>query len=135
QASNGKDVELADYAGQKLVIYFYPRDMTPGCTTESCDFRDFNGEFGTNNAAVIGISPDDLASHEEFVGMHELPFLLLSVTEHPFSERFGVLKRRSWNGEEFMGIERSTFLLDEQGKLVKEWRSVSVDGNVKEVLE
>src|SRR5687768_14638398 len=92
QASNGKEVELADYAGKKLVIYFYPKDMTPGCTTESCDFRDFNGEFGANNAEVIGISPDDLASHEQFVDMHELPFLLLSDTEHTVSELFGVWK-------------------------------------------
>ena len=135
QASNGKDVELADYSGKKLVIYFYPRDMTPGCTTESCDFRDFNGQFGANNAEVIGISPDDLASHEQFVGMHELPFLLLSDTELKVSKLFGVWKLRSRDGVESMGIERSTFLLDEQGTLVKEWRSVSVDGHVKEVLE
>lgn len=135
QASNGKDVELADYSGKKLVIYFYPRDMTPGCTTESCDFRDFNGQFGANNAEVIGISPDDLASHEQFVGMHELPFLLLSDTELTVSKLFGVWKLRSRDGVESMGIERSTFLLDEQGTLVKEWRSVSVDGHVQEVLE
>lgn len=135
QASNGKDVELADYSGKKLVIYFYPRDMTPGCTTESCDFRDFNGQFGASNAEVIGISPDDLASHKQFAGMHELPFLLLSDTELTVSKLFGVWKLRSRDGEEFMGMERSTFLLDEQGTLVKEWRSVSVDGHVKEVLE
>jgi len=135
QASNGTDVELADYSGKKLVIYFYPRDMTPGCTTESCDFRDFNGQFGENNAEVIGISPDDLASHEQFVGLHELPFLLLSDTELKVSKLFGVWKLRSRDGVESMGIERSTFLLDEQGTLVKEWRSVSVDGHVQEVLE
>ena len=135
QASNGQDVELADYSGKKLVIYFYPRDMTPGCTTESCDFRDFNGQFGENNAEVIGISPDDLASHEQFVGLHELPFLLLSDTELKVSKLFGVWKLRSRDGVESMGIERSTFLLDEQGTLVKEWRSVSVDGHVQEVLE
>ncbi|CAM4157383.1 thioredoxin-dependent thiol peroxidase [Paenibacillus alkaliterrae] len=135
QASNGTDVELSDYAGKKLVIYFYPKDMTPGCTTESCDFRDFNGEFGTYDAEVIGISPDDLASHEQFVDTHKLPFLLLSDTEHTVSELFGVWKLRSWDGKEFMGIERSTFLINEEGTLVKEWRSVSVDGHVKEVLE
>lgn len=135
QASNGKDVELADYSGKKLVIYFYPRDMTPGCTTESCDFRDFNGQFGENNAEVIGISPDDLASHEQFVGLHELPFLLLSDTELTVSKLFSVWKLRSRDGVESMGIERSTFLLDEQGTLIKEWRSVSVDGHVQEVLE
>lgn len=135
QASNGKEIQLSDFAGKKLVIYFYPKDMTPGCTTESCDFRDFNGEFGTHNTEVIGISPDDLSSHEQFVDKHELPFLLLSDTEHTVSELFGVWKLLSWNEKEFMGIQRSTFLLDEQGTLVKEWRSVSVDGHVKEVLE
>jgi peroxiredoxin Q/BCP len=135
QASNGMEVELADYAGKKLVIYFYPKDMTPGCTTESCDFRDFNGEFAANNAEVIGISPDDLTSHEQFVDMHELPFLLMSDTGLEVSELFGVWKLRSRDGKEFMGIERSTFLLDEQGTLVKEWREVSVEGHVKEVLE
>lgn len=135
QASNGQEVQLTDYAGKKLVIYFYPKDMTPGCTTESCDFRDFNGEFGANNAEVIGISPDDLASHEQFVSKHELPFLLLSDTDHHVSELFGVWKLQHWNDKEFMGIQRSTFILDGQGKLVKEWRSVAVEGHVKEVLE
>ncbi|WP_424766550.1 thioredoxin-dependent thiol peroxidase [Paenibacillus sp. sgz302251] len=134
-ASSGKEVELADYAGKKLVIYFYPKDMTPGCTTESCDFRDFNGEFAAHHAEVIGISPDDLTSHEQFVEMHKLPFLLLSDMDHAVSELFGVWKLRSWEGKEFMGIERSTFLLDEKGTLAKEWRSVSVDGHVQEVLE
>ncbi|SFF14191.1 peroxiredoxin Q/BCP [Paenibacillus algorifonticola] len=134
-ASNGKDVSLQDYKGKKLVIYFYPRDMTPGCTTESCDFRDFNGQFKTFNTEVIGISPDDLASHDQFIAAHELPFLLLSDTENQVAEQFGVWKLRSRNGEEFMGIERSTFLIDEEGKLVKEWRSVVVEGHVQEVLE
>ncbi|MCA0756157.1 thioredoxin-dependent thiol peroxidase [Paenibacillus sp. N4] len=134
-ASNGQQVELADYAGKKVVLYFYPRDMTPGCTAESCDFRDFSGEFGLHNTEVLGVSPDDLASHEQFVNAHELPFLLLSDTEHTVSELFGVWKLRSRDGESFMGIERSTFLIDESGTLVKEWRSVNVDGHVKEVLE
>lgn len=134
-ASTGKEISLHDYKGKKLVIYFYPKDMTPGCTTESCDFRDYNGQFQAFNTEVIGISPDDLASHDEFIAKHELPFPLLSDTEHRVSEQFGVWKLRSWNGNEFMGIERSTFLIDEQGKLAKEWRSVSVDGHVQEVLE
>ncbi|ANY66839.1 peroxiredoxin [Paenibacillus sp. BIHB 4019] len=134
-ASNGKDVSLQDYKGKKLVIYFYPRDMTPGCTTESCDFRDYNGQFKTFNTEVIGISPDDLASHDQFIAAHELPFLLLSDTDNQVAEQFGVWKLRSRNGEEFMGIERSTFLIDEEGKLAKEWRSVVVEGHVQEVLE
>lgn len=134
-ASNGTDVSLQDYKGKKLVIYFYPRDMTPGCTTESCDFRDYNGQFKTFNTEVIGISPDDLASHDQFIAAHELPFLLLSDTANQVAEQFGVWKLRSRNGEEFMGIERSTFLIDEEGKLAKEWRSVVVEGHVQEVLE
>ncbi|WP_168123058.1 thioredoxin-dependent thiol peroxidase [Paenibacillus sp. HB172176] len=134
EASNGKKASLSDYLGKKLVIYFYPKDMTPGCTAESCDFRDFNGQFGQKNTEVIGISPDDLASHEQFIGEHKLPFLLLSDTDHEVSELFGVWKERTWDGKTFMGIERSTFLLDEEGKLAKEWRQVSVDGHVKEVL-
>ncbi|MUT66595.1 thioredoxin-dependent thiol peroxidase [Paenibacillus sp. NEAU-GSW1] len=134
-ASTGQAISLKDYRGKKLVIYFYPKDMTPGCTVESCDFRDYNGQFETNNTAVIGISPDDLASHDEFIAKHELPFPLLSDTTHEVSELFGVWKLRSWNGNEFMGIERSTFLIDEQGMLAEEWRSVDVDGHVQQVLE
>jgi len=134
-ASNGKDVSLSDYKGKKLVIYFYPKDMTPGCTAESCDFRDFNGEFAANNAEVVGISPDDLASHEQFVSEYKLPFLLLSDTEQKVSGLFGVWKELSWGGKTFLGVERSTFVIDEEGTLVREWRSVSVDGHAAEVLE
>lgn len=134
-ASNGQKVELANYAGKKLVIYFYPKDMTPGCTTESCEFRDYNGQFAAHNTEVVGISPDDLASHEQFIAAHGLPFLLLSDVEHTVSELFGVWKQLSWNGQEFMGVERSTFLIDESGTLVREWRGVTVDGHVQEVLE
>lgn len=134
-ASTGIHISLHDYVGKKLVIYFYPKDMTPGCTTESCDFRDYNGQFKTFGAEVIGISPDDLASHEQFIRAHELPFPLLSDIDHSVSELFGVWKLRQRNGEEFMGIERSTFLIDGNGTLVKEWRSVNVDGHVQEVLE
>ncbi|MFD1953327.1 thioredoxin-dependent thiol peroxidase [Paenibacillus thailandensis] len=135
QASTGAAISLHDYAGRKLVIYFYPKDMTPGCTTESCDFRDYNGEFKTHNAEVIGISPDDLASHGQFVETYGLPFPLLSDTEHKVSELFGVWKLREYNGQSFMGIERSTFLIGEDGRLAKEWRNVSVEGHVQEVLE
>ncbi|GKU77668.1 thioredoxin-dependent thiol peroxidase [Paenibacillus sp. L3-i20] len=134
-ASNGKEVSLNDYKGKKLVIYFYPRDMTPGCTTESCDFRDFNGQFAENGAEVVGISPDDLASHDQFIAEYNLPFLLLSDTEHTVSEQFGVWKELSWGGKTFLGVERSTFLIDEEGVLVREWRSVSVEGHANEVLE
>jgi peroxiredoxin Q/BCP len=133
-ASSGEAVSLSGFRGKKLVIYFYPKDLTPGCTTESCDFRDFNGQFAALNTEVIGISPDDLKSHGKFIKKYELPFLLLSDTEHTVSEQFGVWKVKKMYGKEYMGIERSTFLLDEQGVLVREWRSVKVDGHVAEVL-
>ncbi|SFF22405.1 peroxiredoxin Q/BCP [Paenibacillus catalpae] len=134
-ASTGGNISLSDYKGKKLVIYFYPKDNTPGCTVESCDFRDYNGQFKSYNTEVIGISPDDLASHDTFISDFQLPFPLLADTEHGVSELFGVWKERTWNGETFMGIERSTFLIDENGVLAREWRSVSVDGHVLEVLE
>ncbi|MDQ6420147.1 thioredoxin-dependent thiol peroxidase [Paenibacillus sp. LHD-117] len=134
-ASNGQEVSLADYRGKKLVIYFYPKDMTPGCTAESCDFRDFNEEFASHNAEVIGISPDDLVSHEQFVTEYKLPFLLLSDTEHGVAELFGVWKELSWGGKTYIGVERSTFLIDESGKLAREWRGISVEGHAQEVLE
>ncbi len=133
-ASNGETVNLSSYLGKKVVIYFYPKDMTPGCTTESCDFRDYNGQFATHNTEVIGISPDDLKSHGKFIEKYELPFLLLSDTEHTVSEHFGVWKLKKMYGKEYMGVERSTFLIDEKGKLIREWRSVKVDGHVAEVL-
>jgi peroxiredoxin Q/BCP len=134
-ASNGKEVSLSDYKGKKVVIYFYPKDMTPGCTTESCEFRDFHGDYKKLNTEVIGISPDDLKSHDQFIKKHDLPFLLLADEEQKVCELFDVWKLKKNFGKEYMGVERSTFLIDEEGKLAKEWRSVKVDGHVKEVLE
>ena len=133
-ASNGKNVSLGDFRGKKVVLYFYPKDMTPGCTAESCDFRDYNGEFAKLNTVVIGISPDDLASHSKFIEKHQLPFLLLSDTDHQVCDMFGVWKEKSTFGNKHMGVERSTFLIDEEGKLIREWRKVKVDGHVEEVL-
>lgn len=134
-ASSGKDVSLSDFRGKKVVLYFYPKDMTPGCTTESCDFRDYNGQFEQLNTVVIGISPDDLKSHAKFIEKHGLPFLLLSDTEHKVCELFGVWKEKNLYGKKHMGVERSTFLIDEEGKLLREWRKVKVNGHVEEVLE
>jgi peroxiredoxin Q/BCP len=134
-AANGSEVSLSDYLGKKVLIYFYPKDMTPGCTKESCEFRDFNGQFGQLNTEVIGISPDDLASHNQFINEYQLPFLLLSDVEHQVCEQFDVWKLRERDGKQFYGVERSTFLIDEQGILIKEWRVVQVDGHVAEVLE
>lgn len=134
-ASNGEEVALSDFKGKKVVIYFYPKDMTPGCTTEACDFRDANDQFKDYNTVVIGISPDDLKSHDKFIAKHELPFLLLSDENHEVAELFGVWKLKKNFGREYMGIERSTFVVDEEGKLAKEWRKVRVKEHVAEVLE
>lgn len=133
-ASNGKEVALSDFRGKKVVIYFYPKDMTPGCTTESCDFRDYNGKFKEHGAEVIGISPDSLKSHDKFIAKHELPFLLLADEDKKVCEQFGVWKLKKFMGREFMGVERSSFLIDEEGKLLREWRKVKVKGHVEDVL-
>lgn len=133
-ASNGNDVALSDFKGQKVVIYFYPKDMTPGCTTEACDFRDLNEQFKDYNTVVLGISPDSLSSHEKFIAKHGLPFLLLSDENHEVAEMFGVWKLKKNFGREYMGIERSTFVIDEEGQLLKAWRKVRVKGHVEEVL-
>jgi peroxiredoxin Q/BCP len=133
-AASGENVSLSDFSGKRVVIYFYPKDMTPGCTKESCDFRDYSTEFKRVNTEIIGISPDDLASHTQFISEYTLPFLLLSDTDHKVCEMFGVWKLRERDGQQFYGVERSTFLIDEQGVLVKEWRAVQVDGHVADVL-
>ncbi|TDG00247.1 peroxiredoxin [Paenibacillus piri] len=133
-ATNGKEVALSDFRGKKVVIYFYPKDMTPGCTKESCEFRDFNGRFAGLNTEIIGISPDDIASHDQFIAEYSLPFLLLSDVDQKVCNLFGVWKLRERDGQQFYGVDRSTFFIDEQGVLVKEWRTVQVDGHVAEVL-
>ena len=133
-SSNGERVSLHDYLGKKVVLYFYPKDMTPGCTTESCSFRDFHGDLIANDVTVLGISPDDLSSHQKFVKKYELPFLLLSDTEQVVSQYFDVWKEKSMYGKKYMGVERSTFLIGADGTLLKEWRKVKVDGHVDDVL-
>ncbi|EPY06794.1 alkyl hydroperoxide reductase/ Thiol specific antioxidant/ Mal allergen [Paenibacillus alvei TS-15] len=134
-ASTGQDVKLCDYRGKKVVIYFYPKDMTPGCTQESCDFRDYHGDFEKHGVVVLGISPDPIKSHTKFIEKHSLPFTLLSDTEHEVADLFGVWQLKKMYGREYYGIVRSTFLIDEEGKLIKEWRSVKVKGHTNEVLE
>lgn len=134
-ASTGKNISLSDFRGRKIVLYFYPKDNTPTCTTESCDFRDYNGKFARAKAKVIGISPDEVKSHLNFIDKYELPFPLLADTEHKVCEQYGVWQEKSMYGRKYMGVVRSTFLIDEEGKLVREWRSVKVKGHVEEVLE
>jgi len=134
-ASNGEIVKLSDFAGKKhIVLYFYPKDMTPGCTTEACDFRDAYQEFSDLDAVILGVSPDELKSHEKFIDKYSLPFILLADVEHKVAEEYGVWKLKKNFGKEYMGIERSTFIIDKQGNLAKEFRKVKVDGHVQEAL-
>lgn len=126
---------LADYRGKNLVIYFYPKDNTPGCTTESLHFRDLHPQFRAANAEVFGISRDSLRSHEGFKAKLELPFELISDPEEALCNQFGVMKIKNMYGKKVRGIERTTFVIDAAGKLVKEWRGVKVPGHADEVLE
>lgn len=135
EASNGETVSLADFKGKNVVLYFYPKDMTPGCTTEACDFRDQAEQFQEVNAVILGVSPDPVASHQKFIEKYGLPFLLLADTDHQVAEAYGVWKLKKNFGKEYMGIERSTFIIDRDGKLVKEWRKVQVKGHVDTALE
>lgn len=134
-ASNGEKVKLTDFLGKFVVLYFYPKDLTPGCTTEACDFRDYHQDFSDLNAVILGISGDSLASHQKFIEKHQLPFLLLVDEDHEIAQKYGVWKLKKNFGKEYMGIERSTFVIDEKGIVIKEWRKVSVKGHVQEVLQ
>lgn len=132
--SNEKEYSLSDFKGQKIILYFYPKDNTSGCTQEACDFRD-NINRLTNYATVIGVSPDSIKSHKSFKEKQSLNFILLSDPEHKLAEEFGVWKEKSMYGRKYMGIERSTFILDKNGKIEKEWRKVKVKGHVDEIIE
>ena len=134
-ASNGETVRLSDFKGKNIVLYFYPKDMTPGCTTQACDFRDQHESFADLNAVIIGVSTDPMSRHEKFIDKYDLPFLLLADENQKLSEAFGVWKLKKNFGKEYMGIERSTFILDEAGVVVKEWRKVSVKGHVEQALQ
>ncbi|KXZ16778.1 peroxiredoxin [Bacillus nakamurai] len=134
QNDSGEEVSLTDFKGKYIVLYFYPKDMTPGCTTEACDFRDQHESFAGLDAVIIGVSPDSRDKHEKFKEKHDLPFQLLVDDEHKLAEAFDVWKLKKNFGKEYMGIERSTFLLDKEGRLVKEWRKVKVKDHVTEAL-
>lgn len=134
EANNGEIVNLSNFRGTNVVLYFYPKDMTPGCTTEACDFRDQIQQFTEVDAVILGVSPDPVDRHQKFVEKYGLPFLLLADTEHQLADIFGVWKLKKNFGKEYMGIERSTFIIDKEGKLVKEWRNVKVKGHVDEAL-
>lgn len=128
-------LNLADLAGKRVVIYFYPKDNTPGCTIESKAFRDHHPAFEGANTVVLGVSKDTLEKHHRFCDKYDFPFPLISDTEGKLCDYFGVLREKSLFGKKFVGIERSTFLFNEKGQLAKAWRKVSVKGHVKEVLD
>ena len=129
-----KEYSLNDFKGQKVILYFYPKDNTSGCTQEACDFRD-NINRLTKFATVIGVSPDSIKSHLKFKEKQSLNFILLSDPEHKLAEAFNVWVEKSMYGRKYMGIERSTFVLDKNLNIIKEWRKVKVKGHVDEVIE
>lgn len=133
--TNGTNFTLSDYAGKNIVIYFYPKDNTPGCTTESIAFRDLHDQFKAANAEVFGLSRDSLRSHENFKTQLGLPFELISDPDETVCSLFNVMKMKNMYGKQVRGIERSTFVIDGQGQIVKEWRSVKVNGHADEVLD
>ena len=130
----GEAVSLEDFKGKYVVLYFYPKDSTPGCTTQACDFRDSIEDFTALNAVILGVSPDNEASHQKFIAKHELPFDLLVDEEKEAAEAYDVWKLKKNFGREYMGIERSTFLIDPEGKVVKEWRKVRVKDHIEDAL-
>lgn len=133
-STNGEQVSLASMKGKNVVLYFYPKDMTPGCTTEACDFRDQHENFEELDAVILGVSPDPIDKHHKFIDKHGLPFLLLADEDHSVAEEYGVWKLKKNFGKEYMGIERSTFIINKEGRLVKEYRKVRVKGHVEEAL-
>jgi len=133
--STGGRFRLSDHKGRNVVIYFYPKDNTPGCTREGQDFRDNIAKFRRNKTVVVGVSRDSLASHEKFREKQGFPFELISDKDETLCKRFDVIKEKNLYGKKVMGIERSTFLIDADGKLRREWRKVKVDGHVDEVIE
>ncbi|HZJ94841.1 MAG TPA: peroxiredoxin [Thiopseudomonas sp.] len=134
-ATSDTTIELAKLAGQQVVLYFYPRDNTPGCTTQGQDFRDLHEQFAAANTIILGVSRDSMRTHENFKAKHSFPFELISDPEETLCQQFAVMKEKNMFGKKHMGIERSTFLIDKDGVLRQEWRKVKVLGHVAEVLQ
>lgn len=132
--SQGKDVALSDFLGKKVILYFYPKDNTPGCTKEACDFRDNFPEFGKSNAIILGISADSEKSHQGFSSKYELPFILLSDPEKQVIQKYDVWKEKNMYGKKSMGIERTTYVIDEQGRIIKVFNKVKVEGHIDQIL-
>jgi len=134
-ADSGQEVSLRDYRGKRVVLYFYPKDDTPGCTTEACNFRDDHSQILAAGAAVLGVSPDSVKSHDRFRSKFSLPFALLSDPEHRVAEMYGAWGEKRMYGKTYMGILRSTFVIDEEGRIIKVFPKVDVKTHSSEILE
>ena len=132
--NGGNTVSLSDYSGKPVILYFYPKDDTPGCTKEACAFRDLKKEFAKHGAHVLGVSPDDVASHGKFRDKFHLNFPLLADPGHKLADRYGAWREKNLYGKKSMGIQRSTYLIDGEGVVRKLWRKVSVDGHDDQVM-
>jgi len=133
-AGDGRTLSLHDFRGQNVVLYFYPKDNTTGCTAEACSFRDHDADLRDAGAVVLGVSPDSVKSHAGFANKYSLSFPLLSDPDHTVSNQYGVWKQKSMYGRQYMGIERTTFLIGPDGKIKKIWPKVKVNGHTAEVL-
>ena len=132
---NGNTVKLEDFRGKKVILYFYPKDDTPGCTKEACAYRDAFANFHSKNTVILGVSPDNKNSHTKFIGKFQLPFSLLCDTEKTIAEAYGTWVEKNMYGRKYMGVERSTFLINEEGKLAAIRRKVKPEPHVSEMLE
>ncbi len=133
--AGGNEVRLSDFRGRKVVLYFYPKDDTPGCTRQACSIRDAYQEFEEAGIKVLGVSLDDRESHRRFAAKYDLPFALLSDTDHTASDAYGVYGEKQFMGKRYMGVDRKTFLIDERGRIKKVFDKVNVDEHADEVLE
>jgi peroxiredoxin Q/BCP len=134
-SSSGGKVSLKDMKGKKVVLYFYPKDNTSGCTKEACQFRDSHASFEGQDTVILGVSPDSLASHQKFIDRFDLPFVLLADQDHAVAEKYGVWQEKSLYGRKYFGIARTTIVIDRDGKIAKVFEKVRVPGHEKEVLE
>lgn len=130
----GDEISLSDYKGKYVVLYFYPKDMTPGCTTQACDFRDNHESFADLDAVILGVSPDPIESHEKFIDKYDLPFHLLADEDHKVAEDYGVWQLKKTFGNEYHGIVRSTFIINKEGNLQEEFRNIRVKGHIDRML-
>ena len=134
ETDSGETVKLSDFRGRPVVLYFYPKDDTPGCTTEACEFRDAYDVYRDRGAEVLGVSPDNVASHEKFKSKYQLPFTLLADPDHAIADKYGVWGEKKYAGKTYWGVQRSTFLIDADGNIAKVMHNVKPDGHPEQVL-